>query len=66
MQLSPERRLQLLFMEQSKVDEVKDRQSEVCKDGGSEMRDALQISIAIWGMLACALLGLAQYFDFLF
>jgi len=30
------------------------------------MRTALEINIAVWGMLACALLGLAQYFDFLF
>ena len=31
-----------------------------------EMQRALEINIAIWGMLACTLLGLAQYFDFLF
>ena len=30
------------------------------------MRAAFEINIAVWSMLACALLGLAQYFDFLF
>ena len=30
------------------------------------MRTILEINIAVWGMLACSLLGLAQYFNFLF
>jgi hypothetical protein len=30
------------------------------------MLRALEINFAIWGMIACAALGVAQYFDFLF
>jgi len=43
---------------------VEDPRSDEMKD--SQMQPALEINVAIWGMVVCAAIGAIQYFDFVF